>query len=424
MAQTLDLANELQGLVVRNTFLDFPTGQSGGLDEPEDLPHARRMRAFSDMTDTKLPWKVPLTEDSSFFQITRHRISSDADNEPMNAGPGETPLSTVSEEKGGIDASPEILPPGHPLRNDPFSMSAYADALASGMPPLGSSLPGYPPSPWWYSAAASMGGTPPWAAQFPVWGGYSSFPPVSPHTSAGVTSLGQKDHEQAPRKSGKGSRKEIFESPLVSASEAGRRKGGGLGKGHKDVPAVPGAVGTQAKTNVAMPKTAQATQQKGAKPPVSPVPTGSPTTVMLRHIPNRYTSAQLVDLLNANGFKAKYDFVYLPMDFQNKVNLGYCFVNLCSHEVALRFQEAFNGYTAWCFDSSKASEVSWAQPYQGLEEHVERYRNSPVMHASMPLEYKPMIFKNGMQIPFPPPTRHIKAPKVRVHRERPTAHEA
>jgi len=139
---------------------------------------------------------------------------------------------------------------------------------------------------------------------------------------------------------------------------------------------------------------------------------------MLRHIPNRYTARQLVELLDSHGFKNSYDFVYLPIDFQNKVNLGYCFVNLTCHEVALRFQQGFDGFTSWRFDSCKASEVSWAHPHQGLDEHIERYRNSPVMHDSMPVEYKPMIFKNGVQMPFPAPTRAIKAPKVRAHRDR------
>jgi len=153
-------------------------------------------------------------------------------------------------------------------------------------------------------------------------------------------------------------------------------------------------------------------------------PTGELTTVMLRHIPNRYTSTQLVELLDAKGFQAKYDFVYLPIDFQNKVNLGYCFVNLLSHQWALKFKEEFEGFKAWLFDSIKASEVSWAHPHQGLEEHIERYRNSPVMHTSMPAEYKPMIFQNGVQIAFPEPTRTIKAPKVRANRDRQGSKEA
>ena len=42
--------------------------------------------------------------------------------------------------------------------------------------------------------------------------------------------------------------------------------------------------------------------------------------------------------------------------------------------------------------------------------HVERYRNSPVMHRSVPDEYEPVIFKNGVRKNFPRPTKKVKAP--------------
>ncbi|CAJ1348137.1 unnamed protein product [Effrenium voratum] len=68
MAQAMDMA-EMSGLVVRNTFLEF-SGQDNCFEE--NLPN-QRTRAFSDILDTKLPWKVPITSnlDSGLFQITR-----------------------------------------------------------------------------------------------------------------------------------------------------------------------------------------------------------------------------------------------------------------------------------------------------------------------------------------------------------------
>ena len=44
------------------------------------------------------------------------------------------------------------------------------------------------------------------------------------------------------------------------------------------------------------------------------------------------------------------------------------------------------------------------------EAHVDRYRNSPVMHRDVPDEYKPVIFKNGVRKNFPRPTKKVKAP--------------
>jgi len=153
----------------------------------------------------------------------------------------------------------------------------------------------------------------------------------------------------------------------------------------------------------------------GAKAEASspPPPPENGTTVMLRNIPNRYTQGLLLSMLDDRGFAGRYDFVYLPMDFRNGVNLGYAFVNLLTHEDALKLMKTFEGFSGWSFDSAKICEVSWAHPHQGLPEHVERYRNSPVMHPTMPEEYKPMMFQNGVRIPFPGPTKAIRAPKLR-----------
>lgn len=137
------------------------------------------------------------------------------------------------------------------------------------------------------------------------------------------------------------------------------------------------------------------------------------TTVMLRNIPNRYNRNILLQLLNSQGFETKYDFVYLPMDFRNSVNLGYAFVNLTSNSDAIRLMAQFQNFHAWNLDSPKVCEVSWAHPHQGLMAHVERYRNSPVMHSSMPDEFKPMVFHHGRRVAFPAPTKAIRAPKLR-----------
>lgn len=50
------------------------------------------------------------------------------------------------------------------------------------------------------------------------------------------------------------------------------------------------------------------------------------TTLMIKNIPNKYTKDMLLNLIDVN-FKNKYDFFYLPMDFNNKCNVGYAFIN-------------------------------------------------------------------------------------------------
>jgi len=135
------------------------------------------------------------------------------------------------------------------------------------------------------------------------------------------------------------------------------------------------------------------------------------TTVMLRNVSNNYTRQMLLDLLNSHGFSRYYDFVYLPMDFNRNANLGYAFVNLIDSETAEAFWDIFDGFNQWALPTAKVCEVSWSGPIQGFKAHVDRYKNSPVMHQSVPDEYKPMIFAAGVPQPFPPASKKVRPPQ-------------
>jgi len=134
------------------------------------------------------------------------------------------------------------------------------------------------------------------------------------------------------------------------------------------------------------------------------------TTVMLKNIPNNYTRDMFLRMLDEHGFVGLYDFVYLPCDFVRDANLGYAFVNVVHHGTVTALWTTFDGFSDWELPTAKVCKVSWSGPHQGLEAHVARYRNSPVMHKSIRDEYKPMIFQQGVRQPFPPPTKRIKAP--------------
>lgn len=150
--------------------------------------------------------------------------------------------------------------------------------------------------------------------------------------------------------------------------------------------------------------------------PVKPMPDalGEPrTTVMLRNMPNNYTRALLLELLDSEGFLGQYDFLYLPVDFQTRACLGYAFINLVNATAAMRFWRTFDGYSKWAIPSRKQSGVSWSGLQQGLDAHLERYRNSPVMADSIPDEYKPVLFVDAVRVPFPPPTKKLKALRLK-----------
>jgi hypothetical protein len=133
------------------------------------------------------------------------------------------------------------------------------------------------------------------------------------------------------------------------------------------------------------------------------------STVILRNIPNNFTREAFLGVLDRNGFSGMYDFLYLPIDFNSNANLGYAFINLVSAEATDAFWNFFDGYT-WDCPSEKVCNVVWCGTHQGREAHVNRYRNSPMMHPSVPESARPMLFLNGKQVPFPAPTKTIRPP--------------
>ena len=88
----------------------------------------------------------------------------------------------------------------------------------------------------------------------------------------------------------------------------------------------------------------------------------------------------------------------------------HAFINFITTNEA---QRCFEGFSVWKVPSEKVCTVTWGSPYQGLDAHIERYQNSPVMHHSIPDDWKPVLLEQGVRIAFPAPTKPIKTPKVR-----------
>lgn len=137
------------------------------------------------------------------------------------------------------------------------------------------------------------------------------------------------------------------------------------------------------------------------------------TTVMLRNVPYNCSRDTVVKMMDEAGLCGLYNFIYLPIDFRSKSGFGYAFINMVSNAAAEKLFAQFNGFSEWPMRSQKVAEVTWSEPSQGLDIHIERYRNSPVMHDAVPDEFKPAMYENGVRVAFPVPTKAIRAPRFR-----------
>lgn len=103
----------------------------------------------------------------------------------------------------------------------------------------------------------------------------------------------------------------------------------------------------------------------------------SRTTLMIRNIPNKYTQKTLLKKIDEHC-RRLYDFFYLPIDFQNKCNVGYAFINFISPLYILSFYERFNAKKWEKFNSEKICQLTFAR-LQGKEELIHHFQSSSVI---------------------------------------------
>lgn len=134
------------------------------------------------------------------------------------------------------------------------------------------------------------------------------------------------------------------------------------------------------------------------------IPRGGGSTLMLRNIPNKYTRSMLLEVLNKH-FKGAFDFLYLPIDFSNRCNVGYAFINFRNSVFVQKFREMFHNVQAkQClpgFNSQKVCEVSVAR-VQTLESNLDHFRQNATRLLSEHPDWQPLLFDmNGDPLPFP-----------------------
>jgi len=142
----------------------------------------------------------------------------------------------------------------------------------------------------------------------------------------------------------------------------------------------------------------------------SDIPEDHWTTLIFRNIPHEFLRCDLTAILDEQGFEGCYDFAHVPVNLQNMEGLSYGLVNMTSNAVAQIVIEYFMDFH---ISATHICQVSWSRPLQGLAAHIDRYRDSSMLHESVPSEYQPAIYANGVHIEFPEPTKHVKAPRIR-----------
>jgi hypothetical protein len=112
------------------------------------------------------------------------------------------------------------------------------------------------------------------------------------------------------------------------------------------------------------------------------------TTIMIRNIPNKYTQSMLMEEIN-HTHKNTYDFFYLPIDFKNKCNVGYAFVNFNTIDDIISFHNTYHQRKWSHFNSDKICYVAYAR-IQGKQAMINRFQNSSLLDKDD--EYKPLLF--------------------------------
>lgn len=131
------------------------------------------------------------------------------------------------------------------------------------------------------------------------------------------------------------------------------------------------------------------------------------TSLMVRNIPNKYTQQMLLNefMENAHG-PGVIDFFYLPIDFKNRCNRGYAFINFVDTRDIMAFHRQYFGKHWRTFNSDKICDITYAR-IQGKAAMLKRFENSALMEKDD--EYKPLVFvsngpEKGKKLPFPTPS--------------------
>jgi hypothetical protein len=121
------------------------------------------------------------------------------------------------------------------------------------------------------------------------------------------------------------------------------------------------------------------------------------TTLMIKNIPNRLSREQLLDVIQSEMPSGSFNFLYMPIDFKNRLNFGYAFINMTNDMYIDLFNLTFNKKRL-LYSGGKPLDVVIAR-VQGFNANINRLIASPVLFTADD-ESLPIIFHGDIEIPF------------------------
>eukprot|EP00429_Kryptoperidinium_foliaceum_P029646 CAMPEP_0176153404 /NCGR_PEP_ID=MMETSP0120_2-20121206/78365_1 /TAXON_ID=160619 /ORGANISM="Kryptoperidinium foliaceum, Strain CCMP 1326" /LENGTH=250 /DNA_ID=CAMNT_0017490463 /DNA_START=1 /DNA_END=754 /DNA_ORIENTATION=- len=118
-----------------------------------------------------------------------------------------------------------------------------------------------------------------------------------------------------------------------------------------------------------------------------------PTTLMIRNLPPRLCSLDLVAELEIYTPRTSFDYVYVPWERTNKNNTGFAFVNFVDTAIAAKVLAEMDGQ-AWRYSNRRRPAKVVPAHVQGLDENLRRFAEQEALDAG----HVPLLLSGGCPI--------------------------
>ena len=118
-------------------------------------------------------------------------------------------------------------------------------------------------------------------------------------------------------------------------------------------------------------------------------------TLMIRNIPNKYSQATMLDMLDKSGLGSTFDFFYLPKDFRNGAGLGYAFINFIDAKHTTILYDKFHNKRWDEHNSRKVCEITYGR-VQGRDSLIDHFKSAKF--PSSDPEYLPLIYEHRLTV--------------------------